>query len=141
MHCDRSVFVPELASASCGCGGCLTSLTLNINNLTGMSSFGQDRQSCMHACTPEMYAPVFVVVLVQKMLFCSHSDLTNVDCTCRRLGGGLLLVNGKRFVFRLFFPSKSLNFSLHAFFFHIRTYNLLTLQDIKKNFCVITHTK
>lgn len=84
---DRSVFVPELASASCGCGGCLTSLTLNINNLTGMSSFGQDRQSCMHA-RPKCMPPVFVVVLVQKMLFCSHCDLTNVDCTCRRFGGG-----------------------------------------------------
>lgn len=138
MYCDRSVFVPELASASCGCGGCLTSLTLNINNLR----IGNVQFWSRHACTPEMYAPVFVVVLVQKMLFCSHSDLTNVDCTCRRFGGGgLLLVNGKRFVFRLFFPSKSLNFSLHAFFFHIRTYNLLTLQDIKKKFCVITHTK
>lgn len=46
-----------------------------------------DNHACMHA-RPKCMPPVFVVVLVQKMLFCSHSDLTNVDCTCRRFGGG-----------------------------------------------------
>lgn len=40
----------SLASASCGCSGCLTSLTLNINNLRIGNVQFWSRQTIMHAC-------------------------------------------------------------------------------------------
>lgn len=83
-RCLFQSWLPRLVAAAAAAGRHKRS-TSTIQK-SGMSSFGQDRQSCMHACTPEMYARVFVIVLVQKMLFSSHSNLINVDCTCRRWG-------------------------------------------------------